>query len=86
MLDENDNDVAAIEQVGRVRGTVGSSITTSNIGGYDSSSARENQFSAGRGAISHKGQGGYVVSGLSESDGQRTGNGIVNLSEAKYRF
>ncbi len=46
MIEENGNDVAVVENQGRMRGQVGVSTTTSSVGMQDSGQGRDSQFSS----------------------------------------
>eukprot|EP01113_Clastostelium_recurvatum_P020003 TRINITY_DN236_c0_g1_i4.p1 TRINITY_DN236_c0_g1~~TRINITY_DN236_c0_g1_i4.p1 ORF type:complete len:2591 (+),score=1077.50 TRINITY_DN236_c0_g1_i4:231-8003(+) len=55
VLDENDNDVATVETVGRVRGQAGTAISTSSVAGYDSSQGRVGDLGFGGQPMARKG-------------------------------
>jgi hypothetical protein len=56
VLEDNENDVATVVTVGRLRGQASTATTQSSVGGFDSGSGRESQFSSGQAPMARRGQ------------------------------
>ncbi|EGC38365.1 actin binding protein [Dictyostelium purpureum] len=55
VIEENENDIANVESVGRIRGQVSQATTSSSLSGFDGSGGREGQYSSPGQAMGYRG-------------------------------